>query len=209
MTNSSPLDQRFERARNVSEKLQRYLEVERQYQALQAQLRELERDEDVRRALGLESLREDEGEPSESTALQSATGAEPSPAAGAVDDVPRSPGGRFQRGYLDRKFKPLAKQRFSDRFYTIAEMRDILAEELGANVSRGTVQSLVRRATERGVLVEKPNSEPAQFKCRFGGIPTLTQKPTGGSLTPLSTGGSLRPTVPGLSPVSALPKSEE
>lgn len=162
----------FDRARSISEKLARYADVERRYRELEAELRDLEQDADVRRALGL-PVEVDDPVATPAPGAGEPSGAEkPAEEAQQATEVvngrwtiPMSPGGRIQRGFLGGVFKEISEERF-DRELTVKEMCSILSEELGVDVPRSSVQSLVKRAEDAGDMWIVSGSSPKRFRTK-------------------------------------------
>ncbi len=149
------LDERFQRAHDLQEKLARYLAIEKE-------LRELERDADLCRLLEIEPpAPEPLAEAADSAAAVEAESAKPEAPtpASATEEPPRSPTGRLPRGFLHKRMPAIAEGRFQD-WKTVAEMREILMGELSlGDLERNTVSGAAKRLTAKGKM-EMDNSGP-------------------------------------------------
>jgi len=171
MANLESLDERFNRARSIREKLAQYDELERQYEQLEARLHELEQDPDVRRALGFGiapgvDASSSAGAPPSPSETDAPPLSEAAPLAEPVTTVvepPLSPHGRLKRGFLDRVFPKIAERRFGD--WTLMEqMRTITSEELKREMHKNSVKAVVIRLVASGLMEVDRSARPFRFR---------------------------------------------
>ncbi len=170
MTALKDLD--FDRLRALRGKLDRLLEVEK-----------LLDDPEVSQMLG-GAAEPQTPAPTDSPqpALPPAAAPKPPPARTPAEGGrlgPRGPGGRLKRGWVRKKFEPLAERRFRE-WHEVAAMRQVAMEELRLDhIERNTISGAAKGLVKKGKMeVDKSGTA---FRYRWKPVPALSLALDGGS----------------------------